>query len=57
LPRYAGAASPLVGFEGDLDYPAMWAGESVDVVNDVLPVAEVVRRLAEDAGGALGQTL
>lgn len=57
LPRYAGAASPLVGFEGNFDYPAMWAGESVEVVNDVLPVAEIVRRLAEDAAAALGQPL
>src|SRR5438552_12313232 len=56
-PRYAGAGSPLVGFEGDLDYPAMWAGESVEVVNDVLPAAEIVRRLAEDAAVALGQLL
>src|SRR6266404_6312531 len=49
LPRYAGAGSPLVGFEGDLDYPAMWAGESVEVVRDVRPAGEIVRRLAEDA--------
>ena len=55
LPRYGGAGSPLVGFEGDFDYPAMWAGESVEVVNDVLPAAEIVRRLAEDAAAALGQ--
>ena len=54
LPRYGGAGSPLVGFEGDFDYPAMWAGESVEVVNDVLPAAEIVRRLAEDAAAALG---
>jgi nitronate monooxygenase len=56
LPRYAGAGSLLVDFEGDFDYPAMWAGESVDVVNDVLPAAEIVRRLSvalpEDAGSA-----
>jgi NAD(P)H-dependent flavin oxidoreductase YrpB (nitropropane dioxygenase family) len=54
LPRYSGAGSPLVGFEGDLDYPAMWAGESVEVVNDVRPAGEIVRRLARDAAAALG---
>lgn len=54
VPRYSGAASPLVGFEGDLDYVAMWAGESVEVVNDVLPAAEVVRTLAQDAAMAAG---
>jgi hypothetical protein len=37
LPRYSGTGSPLVGFDGDLDYPAMWAGESVEAVNDVRP--------------------
>jgi nitronate monooxygenase len=55
LPRYAGAGSPLVGFEGDLDYPAMWAGESVEAVTDVLPAADIVCRLADDAAAALGQ--
>jgi nitronate monooxygenase/enoyl-[acyl-carrier protein] reductase II len=54
LPRYAGAGSPLVGFEGDLDYPAMWAGESVEVVNDVLPAGDIVRMLTHDAAAALG---
>ena len=54
LPRYGGAGSPLVGFEGDLDYPAMWAGESVEAVTDVRPAGEIVRRLAADAAAALG---
>lgn len=55
LPRYSGAASPLVGFEGDIDYVAMWAGESVEFVTDVLPAAEIVRRLAEEAVSALSR--
>lgn len=55
LPRYGGAGSPLVGFEGHLDYLAMWAGESVEVVNDILPAATIVGRLAEGATGALAQ--
>jgi NAD(P)H-dependent flavin oxidoreductase YrpB (nitropropane dioxygenase family) len=50
--RYGGAGSPLAGFEGDLDYVAMWAGESVEVINDVLPARTIVRRLAEDAAAA-----
>jgi NAD(P)H-dependent flavin oxidoreductase YrpB (nitropropane dioxygenase family) len=53
LPRYGGAGSPLVTFEGDLDYQAMWVGESVEVVHDVPPAAEIVRRLVEEAGAAL----
>ncbi len=54
VPRYAGAGSPLVGFEGDLDYIALWAGESVETVNDVKPAADIVRMLAEDAAKVLG---
>jgi len=53
VPRYAGSGSPLVGFEGDLDFPAMWAGESVEAVNDVRPAGEIVRTLAADAAAAL----
>jgi nitronate monooxygenase len=53
LPRYGGAGSPLVGFEGDLDYLALWAGESVEAVNEVMPAAEIVRTLARDAAAAL----
>ena len=49
LPRYGGAGSPLAGFEGDLDYVAMWAGESVEVIHDVLPAGGIVRRLAAQA--------
>lgn len=54
VPRYAGAGSPLSSFEGDLEYPAMWAGESVEAVNDIKPAGEIVRRLAQDASAALG---
>jgi len=51
-PRYAtGAAGPE--FEGDLDYAPLWAGESVDVVNDVRPAGEIVRDLVRDAEAAL----
>ena len=56
LPRYGGAGSPLVGFEGDLDYMAMWAGESVEFVKEILPAAEIVRRLAQDAASALNRS-
>lgn len=49
LPRYGGSGSPLATFEGDFDLQAMWCGESVEVVNDVLPAGEIVRMLARDA--------
>jgi nitronate monooxygenase len=52
-PRYAvGVITP--DFEGDFDYAPMWAGESVAVVNDVRPAAEIVRDLVGDAEAALG---
>lgn len=53
LPRYVGAGSPLVTFDGDLDYMPMWAGESVEVVLDVVPAGELVSRLAVEADAAL----
>ena len=30
------------------DYPAMWAGESVEVVKDIRPAGETVRTLAAE---------
>jgi nitronate monooxygenase len=47
-PRYAtGAAGP--DFEGDLDYAPLWAGESVEVVNDIKPARDIVAELVRDA--------
>jgi hypothetical protein len=40
-------------FEGDIDYPPMWTGESCSVVNDVKPASEIVRDLIRDARSAL----
>jgi NAD(P)H-dependent flavin oxidoreductase YrpB (nitropropane dioxygenase family)/CTP:molybdopterin cytidylyltransferase MocA len=51
-PRYAtGVVTP--DFEGDLDLPPMWAGESCSVVNDIRPAGEVVRDLASRAAAVL----
>jgi len=51
-PRYAtGMLTP--GFEGDVDYAPMWAGESCSVVNDVKPAAEIVQDLVRDARASL----
>jgi nitronate monooxygenase len=52
IPRYASyMLTPW--FEGDLELVPMWAGESVALVDGILPAAEIVRRLAEDADAAL----
>lgn len=51
-PRYAVGTAPP-DFDGDIEYAPLWAGESVDVINDVLPAGEIIRRLARDAEAAL----
>lgn len=51
-PRYAGAGTPKPDFDGDLDYAPLWAGESVSVVNDILPAGDIVRRLVREAEAA-----
>lgn len=51
-PRYAvGMITP--DFEGDVEYPPMWAGESCSVVNDVKPAGDIVRDLMREAKAAL----
>ena len=52
VPRYGGAGSPLVTFEGEIDYMPMWAGESVGVVHDIQPAGALVARLAAEAAEA-----
>jgi nitronate monooxygenase len=38
---------------GDLDAAAVWAGEGVDLITDLLPAAELVRRIAAEAEQSL----
>jgi NAD(P)H-dependent flavin oxidoreductase YrpB (nitropropane dioxygenase family) len=40
-------------FEVDIDYAPLWAGESIDVVKDIKPAAEIVADLVRDAEAAL----
>ena len=51
-PRYAVGPVPP-DFDGDWEYAPLWAGESCSDVNDVKPVAEIMRDLVRDAGAAL----
>lgn len=51
-PRYA-IGTPPPDFDGDVEYAPLWAGESVSVVNDVKPAAEIVRDLVAGAERAL----
>ena len=53
-PRYA-VGVPGPGFDGDIGYAPLWAGESCAVVNDIKPAAEIVRDLMLEAEAALTQ--
>jgi nitronate monooxygenase len=48
VPRYS-VFAPTVGFSGDMEYTALYAGESCRLVNDIRPAAEIVQGLVRDA--------
>lgn len=39
--------------DGDFDTAMVWAGEAVDLINDVLPAAEIVRRIVDQSTACL----
>jgi nitronate monooxygenase/enoyl-[acyl-carrier protein] reductase II len=41
--------NPMEGFEGDMEYVALYAGQSCSLVNDVRPAAEIVETIAKEA--------
>jgi NAD(P)H-dependent flavin oxidoreductase YrpB (nitropropane dioxygenase family) len=45
--------SPAVGFQGDQEYIALYAGESCSLVNDIKPAAEIVRDIVAEAEAVL----
>lgn len=45
---------PTPGFEGEIDYVPLWAGESCSVVNSVKPAAQIVADLVRDLEPPLG---
>jgi NAD(P)H-dependent flavin oxidoreductase YrpB (nitropropane dioxygenase family) len=48
VPRYS-VANPMTDFEGDMEYVALYAGESCDLVNDVKPASAIVRDVVREA--------
>ena len=50
--RYASSVA-REGVSGDIEALSLWAGQSVGLIDDVLPAGEIVRRLAADAAAAL----
>lgn len=53
-PRYAVGMIPP-DFDGDPEDAPMWAGQSVDAVQDIKPAAEIVRDLVLEAKAALSR--
>lgn len=41
--------APLPGFEGDVEYACLYAGESCTLVNDIRPAAEIVHDVLREA--------
>lgn len=52
LPRYS-IFMPMEGFEGDIDDQVLYCGQSCTLVHDVVPAAEIVQTLADDAAALL----
>jgi nitronate monooxygenase len=46
--RYS-VTPPLIGYEGDLEYACLYAGQSCTLVNDIRPAAEIVREVMREA--------
>ncbi len=45
--------NPIEGFEGDMEYVALYAGESCSLVNDIRPADEIVKQVAAEATAIL----
>jgi len=52
--RYS-STLPLASDEGDLEERALWAGQSVGVVRDIAPAADIVRQLAAECDAVIRQ--
>jgi NAD(P)H-dependent flavin oxidoreductase YrpB (nitropropane dioxygenase family) len=52
IPRYF-IGSPMSGFEGDVEYTVLYAGESCSLVNDIKPAAAIVRDVVAEAEAVL----
>jgi nitronate monooxygenase/enoyl-[acyl-carrier protein] reductase II len=54
VPRYS-AFPPLTGFTGDMEYNALYAGESCSFVNDIKPAGQIVQDLVREAEEIIAQ--
>jgi NAD(P)H-dependent flavin oxidoreductase YrpB (nitropropane dioxygenase family) len=56
LPRYA-AYTPSANVQGDLGGLPFYAGQSVNLVNEIRPAAEIVRAIASEAEAVINSRL
>ena len=52
VPRYA-MIPPVLGFDGDIEQIALYAGQSCSLIDDIKPAAEIMLDLVRDAESAL----
>ena len=50
--RYS-SALPLTSYRGDIEALSLWAGQSVGLIHDVAPAAEIVQQLAAECDAAI----
>jgi NAD(P)H-dependent flavin oxidoreductase YrpB (nitropropane dioxygenase family) len=55
LERYSSRSYPLPGFQGDIEYSVLYAGESCSLIHDIKPASEIVRDLVREAEQAIEQ--
>jgi nitronate monooxygenase/enoyl-[acyl-carrier protein] reductase II len=46
---------PAPGFVGDLEYAALYCGESCSLVNDIKPAGQIVRDMVHEAEQAIAE--
>ncbi len=54
IPKYS-VLPPILGYRGDLQQAALYAGESVRLIDDIKPAAQVVRDLVRETEAVLAE--
>ncbi len=52
VPRYS-VFNPVSGFQGDMEYTALYAGESCSLIHDIKPAGQIVQDIVSEAEGIL----
>jgi NAD(P)H-dependent flavin oxidoreductase YrpB (nitropropane dioxygenase family) len=54
VPKYS-SVQPMTGFTGNMEYSALYAGESCSLVNDIKPAGQIVQDLVHEAEAVIEQ--